>query len=178
MVAVAVVAATAASFGGATVELPPQFDWRHRPALTAVATLRSACVRWFVHSYRSRRDTGLKGDNKGRDLVCGKREKNSRAVRQVRGQSPGFTGATRIRWRSRRGGCAANSPTRKTRGSSGIVKRSPILSCLDSRLESTQRKGNVFPKGNATLFLLLIQPFRSRPVARSLDKLRVRSHAS
>ncbi|KAL0118632.1 hypothetical protein PUN28_009360 [Cardiocondyla obscurior] len=37
-------AAAAASLGGATVELPPQFDWRHRPVPTAVATLRDACV--------------------------------------------------------------------------------------------------------------------------------------
>lgn len=28
-----------ASLGGATVDQPPQFDWRHRPASTAVAEL-------------------------------------------------------------------------------------------------------------------------------------------
>jgi len=53
MVATAVevmVVATAASLGGATVELPPQFDWRHRPAPTAVVTLRDACA--FIRSRR------------------------------------------------------------------------------------------------------------------------------
>jgi len=47
-VAAAAAAAMVVSLGGATVELPPQFDWRHRPAPTAVVTLRGACVRSFV----------------------------------------------------------------------------------------------------------------------------------
>lgn len=33
-----------ASLGGATVDQPPQFDWRHRPASTAVTGLLSTSV--------------------------------------------------------------------------------------------------------------------------------------
>lgn len=56
-----------ASLSGATVELPPQFDWRHRPAPTAVATLRDACVRSFEYSVvrevitRQRRNSHTEG---------------------------------------------------------------------------------------------------------------------
>lgn len=87
--AVVVVVVVVASLGGATVELPPQFDWGHRPAPTAVATLREACVvrptlvaasRWRQNSHGRITTTERKSEEK----LLGPRKKKETGRRSER----------------------------------------------------------------------------------------------